>query len=162
MALATWCRSEQLPVLTRIEGFFAGPTEDTALLARLAHLEVAEVQKDAERFWIIAAPEHRASSVGIRKAGFPSIAHLLFQRSSLPGLIPMASGDRVAAAAALLQVPFQCADARLALSPCWHCAIDARQDGREVTGIACWPTLSITQWVRSTINDLTLTACYCA
>jgi GNAT superfamily N-acetyltransferase len=228
MAFATWWRGDHLPALTLVEGFFAAPTEDAALLARLANLEMAEVQRrlgeghrsyvawldkqpvaygwvatqtahvgeldlmitlperdrylwdfatlpdwrgrgiyprllqailtteqrHAERFWIIAAPENRASSAGIRKAGFTSIAHLSFQRSGQPGLIPMASGDHVAAAAMLLQVPIQYADPRLALSPCWHCAIDARQDGREIAEVACWPTPSI--------HDLIVTACHCA
>jgi GNAT superfamily N-acetyltransferase len=240
MAFATWWRGDQLPVLTRIEGFFAGPTEDAALLARLARLEVAEVQrrldeghhayiawlkgqavaygwvatqtahvgeldltisllapngaaaaqhgaprgadrylwdfatlpdwrgrgiyprllqailtteqKNAERFWIIAAPENRASSAGISKAGFASVAHLSFQAAGQAGLVAIGSGERIGAAATLLQVPVLQADPRFALTPCWHCAIDARAEGREVTEVPCWPIP----------GDLIATTCHCA
>lgn len=217
MAFATWWRSDHLHKLPLLAGFYAGQTEDAAMLAQLAHLELKEVQRrlhdghrpyvawlkdqpvaygwvatqtahvgelditialsqtdrylwdfatlsawrgrgiyprllqailmqertTAQRFWIIAAPENRASSAGISKAGFASIAHLSFQRQGQPGLAPMNhpmnNGDRLSAASALLQVPILHADPHLALAPCWHCAIDARQDGRDVAGAACWP-----------------------
>lgn len=228
MALATWWRGDSIPPLTPLANFVAGLTEDPALLAGLANLEIVEVQRridaghrpylgwingeavaygwvathtahigeldlvitlpqgdcylwdfatlpdwrgrgiyprllqailtieqqNAQRFWIIAAPENRASSAGIGKAGFTSVAHLSFQRSGQPGLIPMTAGDPVAAAATLLQVPILEADPQVALSPCWHCAIDARQEGREVTDVACWPIPSLV--------DLTVTTCHCA
>jgi hypothetical protein len=99
-----------------------------------------------ERFWIIAAPENRASSAGISKAGFSSIAHLSFQRHGQPGLAPMNNpmnnGDRLSAASALLHISVVHADPHLALAPCWHCANDARQDGRDVGETACWPVPS--------------------
>ena len=223
MALATWWRGDSLPVLSPLPDFVAGSTEDAALLARLADLEPAEIQKridqghrlylawlgnqpvaygwvamytahvgelalpitlpredfylwdfatlpawrgrgiyphllqailmteqkNAERFWIIAAPENRASSAGIARAGFRSIAHLSFQGQGQPGLIPMESSDRVLTAAALLKVPVLSSSP---LSPCWHCAIDARLDGREVAEVACWPAP----------DDLMETTCVCA
>lgn len=230
MAFATWWRGDHLPTFTQIEEFSASPTDDTALLARLAHLELSEVQRRmneghhpyvawlddqpvaygwvatqtahigeldltivlpegecylwdfatlrawrgrgvyprllqailatesqvAERFWIIAAPENRASSTGIAKAGFTSIAHLSFQRAGQPGLIPMdqeSANKRMAVAAALLQLPVLDVSPHQALSPCWHCAIDARQAGRSLTDVSCWPELSAT--------ELAVTNCHC-
>ena len=217
MAFATWWRSDHLHKLSHLVGFYAGPTDDAAMLSQLAGLEITEVQRrlheghrpyvawlddqpvaygwvatqtahvgeldititlsqadrylwdfatlprwrgrgiyprllqailmqeraTVERFWIIAAPENRASSAGISKAGFTSIAHLSFQRHGQPGLAPMNSpmnnSDRLAAASALLHVPVLDADPHLALARWWHCANDARQDGREVAEAACWP-----------------------
>jgi GNAT superfamily N-acetyltransferase len=230
MAFATWWRGDQLPALRALEGFSARSMDDTTLLARLAHLEVAEVEKRlseghrpyvgwlegapvaygwvatqkadvgeldltitlpqrdrylwdfatlpdwrgrgiyphllqaillaesgtgeiAERFWIIAAPENRASSAGIAKAGFTSIAHLSFQRQGEAGLVAMVKGGRVAAAATLLQVAVLDDEAHSLLSPCWHCAIDAREDGREVADSACWPEMSP--------SDLVVVSCQC-
>src|SRR5690554_1102890 len=45
MALATWWRGDDLPALTPLQDFTAGPTDDAGLLARLAALEIAEVQR---------------------------------------------------------------------------------------------------------------------
>lgn len=228
MAFATWWRGDRLPELTPISNFSAGPTMDAALLARMAHLDMAEVQRrlsdghrpyvawldgqpvaygwvatrtahigeldlsialpsgdrylwdfatlpdwrgrgiyprllqailmaelfEAERFWIIAAPENRASSAGIAKAGFTSIAHLSFQREGQPGLLPIEPGERVSVAAALLQVPVLEADSDPALAPCWHCAIDAREHGQKPEELSCWPEPSST--------GLMVTACTCA
>jgi len=213
MAFATWWRGDQRPALASLPTFFAAPTEDVALLAQMAQLDVAEVRRrldqghrpylawltdqptaygwvatqtaeigeldltirlarsqrylwdfatlpewrgrgiyphllqailaaesaEAEHFWIIAAPENRASSAGIAKAGFTSVAHLSFQRAGQPGLIAITHDERVAAAAALLQTPVIQAEPQEALSPCWHCAIDARQDGQTPINVACWP-----------------------
>lgn len=115
---------------------------------------LAAESAEAERFWIIAAPENRASSAGIAKAGFTSIAHLSFQRAGQPGLVAIASSERVAAAAALLQVPVLQAEPQAALSPCWHCAIDARQESQTPLDVACWPAPSSTA--------LDMTTCQCA
>jgi GNAT superfamily N-acetyltransferase len=228
MALATWWRGDHLPALNLLEGFYAAPTDDVELLACLANLDLAEVNKRlaaghrpyvawvggeavaygwvathtahvgeldvtivlpqgncylwdfatlpnwrgrgiyprllqailacesmvSERFWIIAASENRASSAGIAKAGFISIAHLSFLRQGEPGLVAMVEDERMAAAATLLQVAVIDAAAEVALSPCWHCAIDARQAGQEVVEVACWPMPSS--------DDLIVTACHCA
>lgn len=232
MAFATWWRSDHLHKLPPLAGFYAGPTEDAAMMAQLAHLKLVEVQRrlheghrpyvawvndqpvaygwvatqtahvgeldititlsqtdrylwdfatlpawrgrgiyprllqailvkeraTAQRFWIIAAPENHASSTGISKAGFTSIAHLSFQRQGQPGLAPMNNpmnnGERLPAASALLQVPIFHADPHLALAPCWHCAIDARQDKRDVMETVCWPV--------STRVDMQAVSCHCA
>lgn len=216
MALATWWRGDHLPALTPLPGFDAGPTEDAALPARLAGLDMGEVQKrlaaghrpyvawlDSEpvaygwvatdtaqigeleltitlpqgncylwdfatlpnwrgrglyprllqailmgeaarfdRFWIIAASENRASSAGIAKAGFTNVAHLSFQWQGEPALVAMGDDARMPAAAELLQVAVIEAAADRVLSPCWHCAMDARDEGRAVAEAACWPDAS--------------------
>jgi GNAT superfamily N-acetyltransferase len=228
MAFATWWRSDHLHALPPLAGFYAGPTDDAAMLAQLADLEITEVQRrlheghrpyvawindqpvaygwmatqtahvgeldititlsqtncylwdfatlpawrgrgiyprllqaillkeraTVERFWIIAAPENWASSAGISKAGFTSIAHLSFQHQGQPGLAPIIDGERLSAASSLLHVPVLYTDPHLALAPCWHCAIDARQDGRDVAETACWPApLRV---------DLQAIPCHCA
>jgi GNAT superfamily N-acetyltransferase len=213
MALATWWRGDSVPALTPLQNFYAGPTKDAELLARLANLELAEVQTRlaaghrpyvawldreavaygwvathtayvgeleltitlppancylwdfatlpqwrgrgiyprllqailaresalSDRFWIIAASENRASSAGIAKAGFTQVAHLSFQWQGEPALVPMVAGERVAVAATLLQVAVLDGAAEQVLSPCWHCAMDARAEGQAVTDAACWP-----------------------
>ncbi|MCC6453810.1 MAG: GNAT family N-acetyltransferase [Caldilineaceae bacterium] len=226
MAFAIWWQGDLLPALSEINGFSAGIEDDAQLLARMAKLEVSEVERRlheghrpyvarignepvaygwvatqrahigeldvtialphadrylwdfatlpawrgrgiyprllqailvsepsyVKRFWIIAAPENHASSAGIQKAGFTSVAHLSFQRQGEPGLIATGSGERIVTAATLLQVPVLEGDPRLTLSPCWHCAIDARQDGRAVADALCWPEPA----------DLMLASCQCA
>ena len=228
MTFATWWRGDHLPTVPPLKGLIAGTTDDTGLLAALAHLDIAEVQRRrheghrpyvawldnqpvaygwvatqraqigeldltitlppierylwdfatlpawrgrgiyphllqaillgepsaVERFWIIAAPENRASSAGISKAGFTSIAHLSFQRQGAPGLVTIGAGDRVLVASARLQVPILEADPQVTLAPCWHCAIDARQDGRDLAAVACWPSPSP--------SDLRVMTCHCA
>lgn len=121
---------------------------------RLLQAILATEPVEAEHFWIIAAPENRASFAGIAKAGFTSIAHLSFQRAGQPGLVAIESNERVAAAAALLQVPVIEAEPQVALSPCWHCAIDARQEGQTPIDVACWP--------ESSFAELAAATCQCA
>lgn len=228
MALATWWRGDSLPELTSLEGFHAATTENIEMLAEMAKLDPAEVerrlqeghrpyaawigdvptaygwvatrtahigeldvtitlpQRDrylwdfatlpawrgrgiyprllqailmaephvVERFWIIAAPENRASSAGIAKAGFDSVAHLSFQRVGQPGLVGIGDSGRVVDAAALLQVTVLDADPRHSLSPCWHCAIEAREEGRPVAEVACWPEPSPA--------ELAISSCSCS
>lgn len=114
---------------------------------RLLQAILAAESAEAEHFWIIAAPENRASSAGIAKAGFISIAHLSFQRAGQLGLVAIEPGDRVSAASMLLQVPVLQAEPQAALSPCWHCAIDARQDSQTPVDVACWPASSSAAFV---------------
>lgn len=106
---------------------------------RLLQAILAGEAERFDRFWIIAASENRASSAGIAKAGFTNIAHLSFQWQGKPALVAMVDDERMAAAAALLQVAVMDAVADRVLSPCWHCAMDARDEGHAVTDAACWP-----------------------
>lgn len=114
--------------------------------------------KTVARFWIIAAPENRASSAGIAKAGFTNIAHLSFQRQGAPGLVPMDASGRVRAGATLLKVPVIEAASQQTLSPCWHCVIDGREAGRTDAEPACWPE----PLTDASENALALIQCQCA
>jgi GNAT superfamily N-acetyltransferase len=125
---------------------------------RLLQAILARESMLSERFWIIAASENRASSTGIVKAGFTRIAHLSFQRHGEPGLVAMVKDERMLAAAQLLQIAVIDAAADVALAPCWHCAMDAREKGRAVADVACWPDV-----VPAGTNDaLALASCQCS
>lgn len=119
------------------------------LLQAILRAEAAE----AERFWIIAAPENRASAAGIAKAGFATVALLSFQRDGRPGLVALGEPDRAVAAGRVLQVPLLDTRASTALSPCWHCAIVARQDGQPLDDLGCWPSVAP--------GDVALIPCTC-
>lgn len=210
MALATWWYGDPTPLLPPITNFYAGPSGDAALLARLTQLDVESIQARigdahvpyvawlddnpvaygwaatqtahvgeldlhialprrgrylwdfktlpawrgrgiyphllqtilaaeatyADRFWIIAAPENRASAAGIAKAGFQTVANLSFQHDGQPRLIPVDSGSRIRAAEDLLKTPLLKADELTA--PCWHCVIKAQQAGATMTAVSCW------------------------
>lgn len=73
--------------------------------------------EQAERFWIIHAPENLPSGVGIQKAGFQAVGQLSFQHDQSLGLIPFAPLERARVGAALLGVPL----IEDGLSPCWRC-----------------------------------------
>jgi GNAT superfamily N-acetyltransferase len=123
---------------------------------RLLQAIVRQEAAQASRLWIIAAPENRASSAGIAKAGFTSVAQLSFQRSGQPGLLAMAgrlANERIAAAASLLQLPVVGMEAQQTLAPCWHCAIDARAEGQALDTVACWPAVPA--------GEVPLTSCRC-
>lgn len=73
--------------------------------------------EQAERFWIIHAPENLPSGAGIQKAGFQAVGQLSFQRDNSLGLIPFDLPERARIGAALLGVPV----IESGLSPCWRC-----------------------------------------
>lgn len=98
---------------------------------------------DAERFWIIHAPENGASQVGIEKAGFRVAGELSFRRNEGAGLLPGDLPARARFGAALLGVPL-IEEAMILtaqeqpLAPCWRCVIDARQSGAGDADVDCW------------------------
>ena len=73
--------------------------------------------EQAERFWIIHAPENRPSGAGMQKAGFQAVGQLSFQQDNCLGLIPFDQSERSRIGAALLGVPL----IEDGLSPCWRC-----------------------------------------
>ena len=91
---------------------------------RLVDAIVRAEAAEAERFWIIRAPENHASGAGIRKAGFRLVADLSFQAGGGPavaapdGTAHRAAPEETARAARLVGVP-AVADR---LAPCWRCA----------------------------------------
>ncbi|MBI1282519.1 MAG: GNAT family N-acetyltransferase [Anaerolineaceae bacterium] len=215
MALATWWQGDDIPLLSPITNFDARPSDDAVLLARLAKLDVENVQtrlceghvpyiawlddmpvaygwvatqtahigeldlhitlsvrsrylwdfatlpdwrgrgiyphllqailtaesSDAEQFWIIAAPENRASGVGIAKAGFQNVANLSFQHEGEARLIPVGNRERIDEAQSLLQTPLLDTDDLTA--PCWHCVMDAQKTEAALTDISCWENPSV-------------------
>lgn len=142
-----------LPVRTRYLWDFATlpAWRGRGIYPRLLQAILTAEADDKEQFWIIAAPENHASSAGIAKAGFRSVAHLSFQREGQPRLIPIEDESRVSAAEALLRVPQL--EANAVVTPCWCCAIDANKTGKTLTDISCWTEL--------TSEDLTLGTCDC-
>lgn len=70
----------------------------------------------ADRFWIIHAPENRASGSGILKAGFTNVAELSFDANGKAAVRALIAGGG-SAAARLLGVPEISGD----LSLCWRC-----------------------------------------
>jgi RimJ/RimL family protein N-acetyltransferase len=113
---------------------------------------------NAERFWIIHAPENGASQAGIEKAGFRPVAELSFRRGGGTGLVPEGLVSRAQAGAAVLGVPV-IEGIRLnsgeepPVAPCWHCVLQVRQRGAHDTIVACW-------WTVPTMVDTT-PSCTC-
>jgi GNAT superfamily N-acetyltransferase len=73
--------------------------------------------EEAERFWIIYAPENMPSGAGIQKAGFQPVGQLSFLPDGRVGLIPLERPERANIGASLLGVPLL----EDGLSPCWRC-----------------------------------------
>lgn len=110
---------------------------------RLLQAVLRAESRDAERFWIIHAPENGASQAGIEKAGFLVAGELSFRRNEGAGLVPGDLPDRARAGAALLGVPLVKEAMLLTahedpLAPCWHCVINARQSKAGDTAVDCW------------------------
>ncbi|MBI1280564.1 MAG: GNAT family N-acetyltransferase [Anaerolineaceae bacterium] len=80
-------------------------------------LQAIVQMEQAERLWIIHAPENRPSGAGMQKAGFQAVGQLSFQNDSSIGLIPFDQPERARIGAALLGVPL----IEDGLSPCWRC-----------------------------------------
>lgn len=82
------------------------------LLQHIVRMEASE----AERFWIIHAPENRASGSGIRKAGFTPAGEVSFDAHDRPALGEVTPDG--AEAVDLLGLPLVAGP----LAPCWRCA----------------------------------------
>ena len=80
-----------------------------ALLEQVLRQESA----DAERFWIVYAPENHASAAGIRRAGFRAAAELSFDVEGRPAFRPHDDIRRPLAFAPRRED---------VLAPCWRCA----------------------------------------
>jgi len=83
---------------------------------RLLDEIVKAESREADQFWIVYAPENRASGTGIRKAGFTDLAELSFDENGQPGLRPLITGGATAASR-LLGVAETSGD----LTLCWRC-----------------------------------------
>lgn len=90
--------------------------------------------REAERFWIIHAPENLPSGAGMHKAGLEPIGQLSFRPDGGVGLAPLGSLERAQAGAHLLGVPL----AETVLAPCWRCGGLTEQH----EGESCWPPVA--------------------
>ena len=84
---------------------------------RLLEAIIAAESAEAERFWILYAPENHASAAGIRKAGFSVVAELSFDSSGRPAVQGRSEGGE-RAAARVLGLPVAADE----LDRCWRCA----------------------------------------
>ena len=89
---------------------------------RLLDAIVRAESAEAERFWIVYAPENHASGAGIRKAGFADVAELSFDSQGRAGLRGLVDGG-ASLAARVLGVP----EANDELAQCWRCARAGRK-----------------------------------
>lgn len=92
--------------------------------------------RQAAYFWIIYAPENRASGAGIGKAGFATAGLLSIHRAGHAGLTPQGDEQRARAGADLLGVPLLVDG----LSPCWHCGGAAYPAPPNATTCSCGST----------------------
>jgi len=97
---------------------------------------------DAERLWIIYAPENLPSGVGIGRAGFQTVADLSYTSEGAVALRPIGTFLRARAAAQLLGVSI----VGEPLTTCWRCAAGegcgCRSSGNETCSChiaAGWP-----------------------
>jgi GNAT superfamily N-acetyltransferase len=98
---------------------------------RLLHGIIAAEGADAQRFWIIYAPENAASGAGIAKAGFGLVSDLSFLRGEGVGTVARRE-DRAEIGARLLGVSlYEAVQDGSVISPCWRCVMAGNA--------ACWP-----------------------
>jgi ribosomal protein S18 acetylase RimI-like enzyme len=95
---------------------------------RLLDAIVRAESREADRFWIVYAPENHASGAGVRRAGFADLADLSFDASGRPALRELFRGG-AATAARLFGLP----EVGESLAPCWRCVRVGRP------GMSCRP-----------------------
>jgi GNAT superfamily N-acetyltransferase len=78
--------------------------------------------EQAERFWIIHAPENLPSGAGMQKAGFQAVGQLSFQSDHTLGLIPFDLLERARVGAELLGVALIMTSAGLMSGAIWRYA----------------------------------------
>lgn len=97
-------------------------------------------EAEAERFWIINAPENRASAAGIAKAGFQTVGNLSFLPDRGVGSAGAQANERAIKGAMLLGVPLlEAVERGAVVSPCWRCVIASRWSGQPAS---CWPDVA--------------------
>lgn len=105
------------------------------LYPRLLQALITELAGEAQRLWIIHAPENLPSGAGIHKAGFGSVGQLSFRAAGGVGLAPLGPARRALAGADLLGVPVS----DTALAPCWMCGGAVQTFNAEAAVENCWP-----------------------
>lgn len=104
------------------------------LLQTILKLEAPE----ADRFWIIHAPENTPSGAGMNKAGLLPVGILSFRPDGSVGLATTGNRERSAAGAALLGVPL----VGTVIAPCWCCGTPTEQPVTAVHPDRCWPPIT--------------------
>ena len=105
------------------------------LYPRLLQAMVADVSNEAQRLWIIHAPEYLPSGAGMHRAGFEPVGQLSFRAEGGVGLAPLGPHERAQAGSDLLGVPI----IDRVLAPCWTCGGAAWTPSHETAGDNCWP-----------------------
>jgi GNAT superfamily N-acetyltransferase len=106
------------------------------LYPRLLQSILEQEIQNAQRFWIIHAPENLPSGAGMSKAGFEFVGQLSFTLDGKAGLAPYtASTERARIGAGLLQVPL----IESVLAPCWNCRGMIAQQPDKADANSCWP-----------------------
>jgi GNAT superfamily N-acetyltransferase len=106
------------------------------LYPRLLQTILERENQNANRFWIIHAPENLPSGAGMNKAGFEFVGQLSFTAEGRVGLAPFSDTlERARSGAALLGVPL----IESVLAPCWHCGgmVAKLPDRADID--SCWP-----------------------
>ena len=101
---------------------------------RLLQAILRQESRDAERFWIIFAPENLPSGSGMEHAGLAPVGSLSFRADGGVGLAPLGSYERAQAGAELLGVPL----VEATLAPCWRCGGQTAKSDHDATS-SCWP-----------------------
>jgi GNAT superfamily N-acetyltransferase len=95
--------------------------------------QIIQQQSDqVARFWILFAPENRASAAGILKAGFRLVTEISFTRERTVSAAALESSERAQSGARLLGITPANDLSTGMLAPCWRCG-GIPQDA------ACWP-----------------------
>ncbi|MCQ3930779.1 MAG: GNAT family N-acetyltransferase [Chloroflexi bacterium] len=115
------------------------------LLQGIMHTE----SREAERFWILYAPENLPSGAGMGKAGLLPVGQLSFQADGRVGLTIFNDSDRAAEGAKVFGVPL----VQTILAPCWHCGMLMEQTLTDEQQL-CWPP--------SSMRATNTTRCTCA
>lgn len=101
----------------------------SSLLAEIVHREAAQ----AERFWIIYAPENVPSARGIQRAGFVPAAELSRDGKGSAALRAVGDPKLAEAARDLLKLPV----VPDKLAPCWRCGGCACELDEDGDGCSC-------------------------
>lgn len=92
------------------------PYRGRGIYPRLVDAIVRAESAEADRFWIVYAPENRASGAGVHRAGFVDVADLSFTQHGAPALRDLLPGGaRIAARVLGVAIDSK------PLAPCWRC-----------------------------------------
>lgn len=121
------------------------------LYPRLLQSILEQEIQNAERFWIIHAPENLPSGAGMSKAGFEFVGQLSFTPDGKVGLAPYSdTTERAHIGAELLQVPL----IESILAPCWNCGGTVAKHPDKADVDSCWPPKISTESVCCCVKEV--------